>query len=152
MKVGDGWQLFDVALVGQHGSEVDQGVDSLDMKVVTNDAGEFLWITYSDHAYEHYYEWDELEDLRERHEVSSGDSEGVIICRRAPQPVCTSPILTKLEYFGDDDVTYAAELSLEGDQIVVADVKTTGPVEYRNREDMWEFAGPLKAGKYPFPN
>lgn len=152
VKVQDSWQLFGAALVGQHGSEIDQDVDHIGLELLSTPAGEVLRISYSDHAYEHYFEWNELEDERELIEASTWDSEGEIFCRRTPKLVCSSPILTKLELYGDAKIEYSAKLTLDGDQIVVSEVEARGPVVYENREDMWEFAGPLVAGTYPFPD
>lgn len=142
VKTSGGWVLFETAILGQHGSEIDQGVDVITGRVVSNEAGEFLLIEYSDHIYERDWEVVDLDDdLVAIPSVDSTDSEALIICRR-DAPRCTSPIISKYEFSNDDGSvrsSYSAEVTLRGDTIVISNVQREGKLP-----DL------LGAGEYPF--
>ena len=151
VKTDAGWSVFEVALYGQHGSEIDQDVDHVASHVVTNEAGSYLFIEYSDHTYERDWSWGELEEDEEIPDSASEDSKGVIICKRGPALVCAAPISTEWNYwFGDEHDEYSASVSMKGDTIVIGDVVTLGTVEYSSREYEWDPVRPLPAGEYAF--
>lgn len=121
-----GSQLFDAAAFGQHGSEIDEGIDSVASKVVSNAAGKFLVITFSDHAYERV--WSDLEaDSEELPDWNSTDREAVIFCRIEGEVACTAAITTRDVYLGEngDSASYSAVVDLVDDQIVVSSVVGT---------------------------
>jgi tetratricopeptide (TPR) repeat protein len=146
VKLGNSWTLFTAALVGQWGSEIDQGVDAISMRVVDNAAGSFLIIDFSAHIYDRDWAWGELEDDEEIPEGNWKDSEGQIICTRGATVVCTDPIASK---YSENGIAYQASITLDGDVVVIGDVSTTGAVEFGVRDNIWDLAEPLPAGRYP---
>lgn len=73
----------------------------------------------------------------------------MIICARAPKPLCVSPILTSWEYsLGTARRSFSASVTMKGATIVIADVKSEGPIEYGVREDEWDPHLPLPAGEH----
>jgi hypothetical protein len=145
MQLDDGWTVFSIALVGQYGSAVNQSVDSIATRIVTNAAGSFLFIDYADHVYAHGWDWDELEE-DDLPEYSSIETEGVIICRRGAPVTCTAPIPTK--YLAEQGPSYEASVTLDGDVIVIDELSSQGGVEYGMRESEWDQALPLPEGRY----
>ena len=150
VKVDEGWSLFAVALAEQWGSEISQGVDAVSTRVITNDAGTFLIIDYSDHAYERDWGWGELEEDEEIPEGDASDSEGMIICKRGTPNFCTAPIPRLAERStAGDDWKYEAKVDLEGDVVVVSKVVSSGAVEFGPRDSVWDVSLPLPEGRYP---
>jgi hypothetical protein len=149
LKTSTGWVLLENALLGQHGSEIDQDVDAIASRVVKNDAGEFLLIEYSDHTYERNWYGIDLEDEdAEFPPQDMIDSEGVIICRREGDGArCTPPITTDYKYTDTDEkrARYSADLDLRGDTIVISNVQREGErLGYSSELSL------LDAGEYPF--
>jgi tetratricopeptide (TPR) repeat protein len=147
IKTGAGWVLFETALLGQHGSEIDQDVDAIAGRVLSNDAGEFLLIEFSDHVYERDWRWVDLED-EDFPPQDTIESEGVIVCRiEGDAAHCTAPIITKYEFTNgiDRQANYSADLNLRGDTILITNVRREGEVSSYSTELQL-----LDAGEYPF--
>lgn len=152
MKTDSGWVVFESALLGQWGSEVDEGVDALESRVVNNDAGEFLVFTFSSHLYERT--WDSIDEADEDGVLPPDDVtdyEGVVICHRdGDQPRCTPAIVTALDYNGGDK-KYRATVELVGDQVHVSAVSNEGGVAYNTAgADFWATMLILAEGQHPF--
>jgi tetratricopeptide (TPR) repeat protein len=153
VKTPSGWVLFETALIGQQGSEVDQDVDELGGEVEKNDAGEFLRIAYSDHTYERPWNYADLEDDEGYPPLEDlTETEGVLLCRRdQAAPRCTQTITVKYNYAGNEGAvvaSYAAELSLRGDTIVLSNVKREGQLP--KGTERWGDDLLLEAGEYSF--
>ncbi len=148
VKTAEGWTLFEATWVGQWGSEIDQALDGIVTQVENNAAGEFFVFAYQDHTYERAWGWDDLDEDEELPPIDNHDSEGLVICRREPVS-CTSPILTKMRADIDgESLSYEAKVTLDGDVVVIADVKSEGKVVMGVRESVWDPAQPLPAGRY----
>jgi tetratricopeptide (TPR) repeat protein len=125
--------LFELALLGQHGSEVDQNVDDIGSRIESNEAGQFLVIEVSDHLYERM--WSDLENEDEEPLWNSTEREAVIFCRLDGEPACTSALTLDLAFVGDEETTqsgsYSAKVELRGGMIIVSDVviSNTGGVD-----------------------
>ena len=155
MSTPSGWVVFEVAMINQHGSEVDQDVDRVTSRIEQNDAGEFLILEFSDHIYERV--WSEADFESEDDEFPdwiSTDREAVIVCRRDGAPACTSAITLRSQFTGPEDSgetsSYAASFSLRGDVIVIGEVSTKGVITLGSDGGGWDGYMTLPAGEYPF--
>ncbi len=153
-KTDAGWTVFELALFGEHGSEIDREVDTIDSYTLTNDEGSFLVIRYSDHIYERDWSWGSLEEDEEIPEQDATETEGVIICHRSGSRVaCTSPITTVFSFSGADTATddeYRATLTIEGDEIVISEVSKSAGLDYDKPTDEYDPRLILPAGRYSF--
>ncbi|MCA9701038.1 MAG: tetratricopeptide repeat protein [Myxococcales bacterium] len=150
VKHGDGWAVYSAMLAGQHGSEVDQDIDALSARVVSNDAGTFLIFDYSEHIYERDWGWGDFEEGEEIPEGNWADSEGMIICKAGDGGFCTGPIARKSDRDNAGQKWgYQATVELEGDVVVISDVQTSGAVEFGLRGSVWDITMPLPEGRYP---
>ncbi|MFV8752378.1 tetratricopeptide repeat protein [Nannocystaceae bacterium ST9] len=153
-----GWTLFELAVLGQSGSEVDQDVDSIEGRLENNDVGEFLVVEFSDHVYERVwsesdFEGDEGEGEPEPPDWDSTDRKAVILCRREGVPTCTSPITTQYDSSGEGEggsASYSANWSLRGDVVVITNVTSEGKLELGLAGGGWDGYLMLAAGEYPF--
>lgn len=148
-----GLLLFDLAMIGQHGSEVDQDVDTISSRIETNDAGKFLIIEFSDHIYERV--WSDLEDEEELPDWISTDREAVIICRIDAEPACTDAITTRHDYVGEEAssqaASYSARVALRGGMIVVGEVVISGAITPALADAGWDTGYQmLPAGEHAF--
>jgi tetratricopeptide (TPR) repeat protein len=142
--------LFELALLGQHGSEVDQNVDDISSRIESNEVGQFLVIEVTDHLYERM--WSDLEN-EEEPLWNSTEREAVIFCRLDGEPACTSALTLDLAFVGDEETTqsgsYSAKVELRGGTIIVSDVviSSTGAVEV---SELGTDQLMLPAGEYTF--
>lgn len=122
--------LFELSMLGQHGSEVEQDIDTISSRIESNDAGKFLIIEFSDHVYERA--WMDLETEEELPAWVSDDREAMIICRIDAEPACTSAITTRHDHVGEEGsgeaASYSARVALRGAMIVVGEVVTSGAI------------------------
>jgi tetratricopeptide (TPR) repeat protein len=119
--------LFDLAVLGQHGTEVDQDVDHVGSRIERNEAGQFLVIEISDHLYER--DWSELESEGEFPSWDSTERKSVIFCRLDGEPACTSALTLELSFERMTEAgKYFAKVELRGATIVVSEVVTSGTV------------------------
>ena len=132
VRVGTSWTLFEHALMGQHGSEIDEDVDDIWSRVVTGPAGQVMVYDFKEHSYERDWDFSELEELGD--EALPGEDtvndEGLIYCHTSGgKPACSQRIIKSWEYSSSDASTvrkYEATLELKGDALVVSAVKASG--------------------------
>ncbi len=149
VRVGGTWTLFEHALMGQHGSEINEDVDDIWSRVVTGPAGQVMIYDFKEHSYERDWDFSELEELGDDAlpGEDSVNDEGLIFCHAVGgAPACSQRVIKSWEFSSSDASTvrtYEAALEIKGDALVVSAVKASGITPAR--------PGPTASAPYQLP-
>jgi hypothetical protein len=155
IRGADGWTIFAEPLLGQQGTEVDEGVDALSSELIPGAAGEGSYVVFEfkNHSYERDWSPYGLEEDEAFPGESTHDQAGVVVCARGPEgPGCTGRLLHTHDFSssdGKETSRFRAKFSFADGAVVVADVESAGDVDAARPwgTDEGEFF--LKAGKHP---
>jgi hypothetical protein len=155
IRGADGWTIFAEPLLGQQGTEVDEGVDALSSELIPGAAGEGSYVVFEfkNHSYERDWSPYGLEEDEAFPGESTHDQAGVVVCARGPEgPGCTGRLLHTHDFSssdGKETSRFRAKFSFADGAVVVADVESAGDVDAARPwgTDEGEFF--LKAGTHP---
>lgn len=155
VRGADGWTIFAEPLLGQQGTEVDQGVDALSSELIPGaaGAGSYVAFEFRDHNYERDWSPYGFEEDEEFPGEATHDQAGVIVCARGPDgPACTGRLLHTHDFSssdGKETSRYRAKFSFADGAVVVADVESEGDVDAARPWGMDEGEFFLKEGAHP---
>jgi len=139
VRSASGWSLFSDTLLAQAGSEVEQGVDALEGRILSvaeaGDAGPLVAFAFEDHLQERNWDSIDLEDEDAEEMYPQDDSytqSGVVLCRAGEVAACTRRLLSSHDFVSGDGTTverYRAKFAYVGGKLIVSDVERKGDVD-----------------------